>query len=91
MILTRAEFVEYWNRHPLGLGQPDSALWVYERHRGISSQWFVHVGISQGPDYDAWCDAHCQGTVLCYSDDGQKQWYGFTDRNDIVFWLLKWS
>ena len=91
MILTRTEFREYWNRQRLGLGDPSSGLWAYERHNGISSQWFVQVGISQAPDYHAWCDAHCQGTVLCYSDDGQKQWYGFTDYNDIVFWLLKWS
>lgn len=85
--------------HPLWI--PEHS-WQYTGLEGAlppstPSQWFVkHLdcGIIT-PDYWSWCDANLKGTVRCYMldthEDGDWAWWGFTDRDDIVLWMLKWA
>jgi hypothetical protein len=28
---------------------------------------------------------------LCYSSNDTEEWWGFSHRADIVWWLLKWA
>ena len=96
MLLDRAEFAQHFNRTQDGLGDNSSPLWIPEDD-GAPSEWFVCVeplkshNFKQG--YWDWCNTTLSGKVRCYSSDSdnQKEWWGFTDKQDIVLWTLKWT
>ena len=98
MIINREEFARHFNTLKDGLGGPDSALWIPEEdsHPADLSNWFVCVepiGVSRFKwAYWEWCNETLQGKVRCYSSntDDQQEWWGFTDKDDIVVWMLKW-
>lgn len=64
------------------------------------SLWFVNVSpvnVSRSRDhkyhYWEWCKENLQGQLLCYYsnyEDG-TEWWGFTNKNDILLWALKWA
>lgn len=99
MILSRHEY-RMWVR----LREPrfyprSSPAWTHEppKHPG---QWFVKVRpirVSRSSysktDYWAWCNKNLQGRLLCYWSDteNQEEWWGFTNKDDIAIWLLKWN
>lgn len=95
MILSRQEFAHTFNALKEGLGNDDSPLWIPEENNN-PSQWFVCVnpiGVHRfKQDYYQWCNSTLKGQVLCYSSDrdDKKEWWGFTDMDDIVVWSLKW-
>ena len=105
MILTRKQFREHWNALRPGLGDEDSVLWSYEDANNKKCRWFVSIKpihawdefIQEGhpenrkQQYWRWCHQHCRGQVLCYSSNDTEEWWGFTHRADIVWWLLKWA
>ena len=43
-------------------------------------------------NYYNWCDKTLKGRVRCYSSDSDndREWWGFTEQEDIVLWTLKW-
>lgn len=96
MILDRQEFAQTFNTIQQGLGDSDSPLWIPEEESGSPSQWFVCVnpiGVHRFKfDYYAWCNKTLKGRVRCYSSDSdnKKEWWGFTNKEDIVLWTLKW-
>lgn len=97
MILTRGEFSKFFNELKSGLGEPESPLWIPEQNK-CPSDWFVRVkpiGVERFKfSYWDWCNKTLTGKVLCYSstgDDGNEEWWGFTNRDDIVLWMLKWT
>ena len=100
MILSRHEY-RMWVR----LREPrfyswDSPAWTHEPQRH-PSQWFVKVkpiGISNSnryrkSDYWTWCNKNLHGRLLCYwcDTENQEEWWGFTNKDDIALWLLKWN
>ena len=99
MVLTRQEF-QHWveKRFPHMAGY-HSAIWSVETKK--ISRWFVLTkpvsmqrdGRRLKDQYWNWCNAHCAGQLLCYySDfDNQEEWWGFSDKQDIALWLLKWT
>ena len=95
-MLTRAEFARHFNSLDPRLGGPDSPLWISDEG-GTDSQWFVCVepiGVHRFKfDYYDWCNKSLKGRVRCYSsdDDNKQEWWGFTVKEDIVLWTLKWS
>ena len=95
MILTRQEFAEYFNSLDVRLGVDDSPLWIPDED--APSQWFVCVnpiGVHKFKNkYYDWCDTTLAGKIRCYSSDSynDKEWWGFTDKQDIVLWTLKWT
>lgn len=96
MILTRKEFAHTFNALQEGLGNDASPLWIPDEGQTLPSQWFVCVkpiGVHRfKSDYYQWCNSTLKGQVRCYStsSDDQKEWWGFTNREDIVVWSLKW-
>lgn len=94
MILSRAEFAQMFNSIKSGLGNPDSPLWLPDD--AVPSEWFVCVKplrVHQfKSDYYGWCRSALSGLVRCYSSDtdNQKEWWGFTQHEDIVLWKLRW-
>ena len=96
MLLDRTEFAQHFNKTQDGLGDKCSPLWLPEED-GSPSKWFVCVkplkSHSFKQRYWNWCNTTLSGKVRCYSSysDNQKEWWGFTDKQDIVLWTLKWT
>lgn len=96
IVLSRSEFADHWETVRQGLGDDDSVLWAYEHFREVKSNWFVNVphtykSTDELREYWAWCDKKLNGTIVCYSIsviDGE--WWGFTDKDDVFWWLLRW-
>jgi hypothetical protein len=105
MMLTRKQFRQHWNKVRPGLGDEDSALWIPEIHHDKKCRWFVSTKpihawdefIQEGhPEnrkqhYWAWYHQHCRGQVMCYSSSETEEWWGFSHRADVAWWLLKWA
>lgn len=97
-VLTRQEYIDYWNERDPDLVEPDGVMWFWEAESGIESKWFfwsdtvAYNHIIKDRDYFwRWCDQNLQGSVTCYSSGREGEWWGFTDRDDIVLWVLKWT
>lgn len=98
MILTREQFVDWWDQvvpeNPAN--RPDHPLWIPETEirPGAPSGWFVKASCRRTgqPDYWSWCDANLKGMVRCYMLDEQAdaEWWGFTNQEDLLIWMLKW-
>ena len=100
MIFTRKEFAHYFNAMRDGMGNDNSPLWVPEADTG-PLEWFVCVKplalqreaheVTKEVYWD-WCDTNLKGKTRCYSTDYQdkKEWWGFSDKSDIPYWMLRW-
>lgn len=101
-VLTREEFSDHWNNIQSGLGDSDSALWSLEQRDEIMCRYFIltdspifdRKNYNDGEDFWGnfwnWCRQYLQGSVYCYSSNQRGEWWGFTDRDDIVLWSLRW-
>ena len=96
MILSREEFAHFFNALREGLGDAKSPLWIPE-DKNTKCSWFVCVPPlkvhTYKSEYYDWCRATLQGEVRCFSSDSEdkKEWWGFTNKEDIVLWTLKWT
>lgn len=101
MIQTREEFIEWIDRNFNGVSvDPASPLWIPEQDlQWTQCGWFVTVGQVRNASgttkdyYWSWCRENLQGYVRCFwsnNQDNQECW-GFTNYNDIQWWLLKWT
>lgn len=96
MILNRQEFADSFNSLKEGLGDSNSPLWVPEEDTKEPSNWFVCVEPIEVSRFKRaywdWCNSTLTGKVRCYSSDtdNKKEWWGFTNQEDIVIWTLKW-
>ena len=100
-MLTRAEFVDYWNKTwsdqlPIDDASP---IWNAENYPGdeMRCEYFVCVKPvifwSSKDAYWEWCTANTIGGLACFSSnsDDQEEWWGFTNKDDIFLWMLRWS
>ena len=96
MILSREEFCQHFNSLKEGLGNVGSPLWIPDEGEDKLSSWFVCVkpiGVHRFKfDYYDWCNKTLKGQVRCFSssNDEKQEWWGFTNKEDIVVWTLKW-
>ena len=101
-VLTRKQFRQHWDSVIPGIGKDGSALWVMEEHYRKKSRWFVSTrpivsseliidGQVTKKDYWLWCTKNCAGQIICYSSSRDEEWWGFSHRADIAFWMLKWA
>lgn len=97
-MINREQFAEMWDEEKPGLGGPESPLWSPEESFGpVRCEWFVCVKPISAVRHSkelfwAWCNQNLQGQCRCFSSnhEGREEWWGFTDQNDAVIWLLKW-
>lgn len=99
-MITREEFKERAQVFTLisqkDITADDSPLWSVERRMKIKPEWFICINRDtldvDLKDYWNWCYTHLSGELICYlSSDKHGEWWGFTNKDDIVIWLLKWS
>jgi len=96
-MLTREEFANTFNHMQAGLGDSSSPLWVPEQMPGsIESKWFICVKPfmrTSKKQFWNWCATNLHGQLRCYSSDNEnkQEWWGFTDKRDIVLFMLKWG
>lgn len=101
-IATREEFKCYI-RMLFGraeMADENSALWIPENDlNGVKCQWFVTAPCVRKAasvtksDYWAWCADNLKGFVRCFmsnNEDDEEVW-GFTELDDINWWMLKWT
>lgn len=96
MVLNRKEFANYWNLMRPGLGDHYSSLWIPERtsETRIICKWFINIKpIKLDPidEFWKWCEENLTGQVRCFSSGENFEWWGFTNIEDVTFWLLKWQ
>lgn len=95
MVLDRTEFADHFRSLDKRLAGPESPLWIPDED--TPSEWFVCVepiGVHRFKfEYYNWCNNTLKGKVRCYSSasENKQEWWGFTDREDIVLWMLKWT
>lgn len=100
-MINRKKFREVFNNIHPGLGDEDSPLWEPERQAGTRpNRWFIKVrplnidsSREEKTKFLLWCDKFCSGQILCYySDtDNKEEWWGFTHKDDVLPWKLKWA
>lgn len=98
MILNRDQFRDYWNNVDPRLGRDNSPLWEAESGLTEQCQYFVYVDSviwDSKDNYWNWVNTSCRGSVRCFCSSQNdfergKEWWGFTHRDDIVFWTLRW-
>ncbi len=102
MMLTRIEFAQHFDRVSPGkmFGSSSSPLWIPEDNCNTRCEWFISVkpvimqtDASDKSDFWLWCSTNLAGIVRCFASDsyGQVEWWGFEKREDIEWWILKWS
>lgn len=101
MILTRKQFKEHFNSLDPRLPVRGGPLWIPESfdNKKICCRWFVKVppvALKTYNDFDEywiWCNLTMSGEVRCFSSSSEEQeeWWGFTHKRDILFWLLRWA
>lgn len=97
-MITRDEFKKIakdWHATD-DLSADDSPLWVMEKHHNLQPGWFVcikPISLVGGAEFRFWCKQCLLGEVLCYSSDAdnQEEWWGFTNKDDVMLWLLRWG
>jgi hypothetical protein len=97
IIISREEYIKYLDNIIPGLGKPGNGCWVPEQSNPVGpSYWFVCckpiANIRNGCFWDD-CYANMQGHLKCYSssDDEQAEWWGFTEKDDAIWFMLRWS
>lgn len=104
IILNRKQFRNYWNNLCPGLGDEGSGLWALEHHTGKKSRWFISTRNiftqteeekQKIPDikqyFHRWCYNNTLGQILCYSSNYNEDWWGFSHKDDIFLFRLRWS
>jgi len=96
VLLDRKQFRKLWNNYNPKFGDWDSPLWIPESSTGKKSRYFVKIRpipYEKQKEFVIWATKCCRGQILCYSVNtiDQESWYGFSHKNDIVWFLLKWS
>ena len=100
MILNRRQFKTYFDSLDPRLSVRGGPLWIPESFddQRIRCRWFVKVRPLAVQEHDElneywqWCETSLSGQARCFSSDSkQEEWWGFTHRRDITYWLLKWT
>jgi len=77
------------------LSDRKSSVWIPEEMvRGRVSQYFLMippVDDTRGQEFWNECKANASGPVRCYSSSEDEEWWGFTSKDDALWFLLRWG
>ena len=101
MILDRQQFADHMESSMPGMGDRQSPLWIPEQQHGTRFKWFLRIDMANFPHDDSqfWQFAHncLGGKIGCFSTGmdtvtGESwHWWGFTHKDDIPVFVLRWS
>lgn len=87
LVVNREQFITIFD-----INSDDHVVWAYEKHISIKSSHFVCIpSIIIRENYWKWCEKTLKGRVACYSSNDNEEWWGFTEKEDIMIWMLRWS
>ncbi len=100
MLQSREEFIDWISKHFIVSTDSDSPLWIPEYDLdNTHCSWFVTVpcikvswSTQERSIYYDWCLQNLQGYIRCFwtNKEENKECWGFTEKNDIEWWMLKW-
>lgn len=86
VVIPRNEFSELFPSNLVNSGD----LWKAEVNMP-NGRWFIKVpDFNMDGTYWIWCANHLKGYLRCYWAGSEFQWWGFTEYDDIFYWLMKW-
>ncbi len=100
MILTRDQWIEWLLTVfvDVRMAADDSIVWYPEEDIEPCQMFVYHkcLNLSEQEiksEYYDWCWKNLKGRVRCFWSNPEidREWWGFTEPDDIVWWLLKWS
>lgn len=96
MILNRSEFIQYWKDRGVDCDDDGCPLWIPEKISNtlIKCEWFTETRYREdlgSINFWTWCIKNMDGDVRCFSCNEDNMWWGFTKKEDIVFWKLIWN
>jgi len=100
MIATRADFIAimvYEGGIDEGaLFMPETDPFLNPDHTKPPAHWFINtkpIDLNEGRKgtFFNWCKENLKGSIFCYYSQGLEEWWGFTEKDDISVWLLKWG
>lgn len=70
----------------------DSIIFIPETIYNVKTYNFVCIKpIPLEDDWFTWIEENCDGKVMCFSSNEKEEWWGFTNRDDIFLFLLRWA
>lgn len=97
LVVDRAQFTSIFDKIFEDKGGIDDAhiLWEVERTQNIKCKYFVcatPINVDYSKYWD-WCNSTLNGNAVCFSSNSEdnEEWWGFTDKEDIIIWMLRWS
>ena len=93
MIYSRQELIQTFEEIKPGCADPGSPIWAQEDYLGFQCQYFICIPSTSDINRRerwAWCKENLHGELLCFTASDEKEWWGFTHREDIEFWILRW-
>ena len=100
MIITRKDFIAIMVYEG---GLDESLLFMPETDQSLNpllskppAQWFVNINPinlhqTRADVLHHWNKKHLKGSIFCYSSSDTDEWWGFTEKDDVFFWLLRWG
>ena len=88
--ITRAEYFSKVD----SLHLPTLIAVEHDLPNGIQCNWFVSTTYRPNREetFWVWCTNNLKGYIRQYPPiHDTEAWWGFTDKQDVVWWLLKWS
>jgi hypothetical protein len=99
LVVDRAQFTAIFDQiFKYSGGITDNhVLWEAEKCYNIKCTQFacvppVKIKTDKSDDYWNWCNSTLKGKVMCFSsnDDNSQEWWGFTEKEDILVWMIRW-
>lgn len=97
MILDREQFCDHIDSVTPGLSDPIGPLWIPELQHRKRFTWFLKIHpVECDPEFWEFTKS-LRGKIACFSSgmNGDTletwEWWGFTRRDDIVLFLMRWS
>ena len=99
MILDRQQFADHMESSMPGMGDRQSPLWIPDQHFATRFEWFLRFEMTPRQTDEFWTFAHncLSGKIGCFSSGMSThtsefwEWWGFTHKDDIPVFVLRWS
>lgn len=85
---SREQFLQYFDKHLHGvLLIPETYCMI-----PVHCKYFVCIKpINLLDHFYEWLCENCNGAVRCFSSSETEEWWGFDDKQDVFFFLLRWA